>query len=96
MSDIKLNHANIDEAADALSQAGSGMHNQMEECLRAVQTAEHQLQGDLATAAHEFYAALAASDAAMTDDIIKGADVLRTMHGLLRDADIKGGQGIGQ
>ncbi|MFC8448887.1 hypothetical protein [Kitasatospora sp. NPDC057223] len=96
MSDIKLNHANIDEAADALTQASSGMHSRMEDCLRAVQTAEHQLQGDLATAAHEFYTALANSDAAMTDDIAKGAEVLRTMHGLLRDADAKGGQGIGQ
>ncbi len=96
MSDIMLNHASIDEAADALTQAGSGMHSQMEECLRAVQTAEQQLKGDLATAAHEFYTALANSDTAMTDDIIKGAEVLRTMHGLLRDADIKGGQGIGQ
>ncbi|MFJ2863343.1 hypothetical protein [Kitasatospora sp. NPDC087314] len=94
MASIELHHASIDEAADALTQAGSAMHSAMQDCLQAIQTAEHQLKGDLAAAAHSFYQVLAGQDAAMTDDITKGADVLRTMHGLLRDADRRGAAGI--
>ncbi|MER7753278.1 hypothetical protein [Kitasatospora sp. NPDC097643] len=95
MADIVLNHANIDEAADALTQAGRTMDDAMKDCERAVTTAEQQLQGDLAAAAHSFYLVLSGNDATMTDDLLKGADVLRTMHGLLRDADARAAQGVG-
>ncbi|MER6396557.1 hypothetical protein ABT263_10895 [Kitasatospora sp. NPDC001603] len=95
MAAILLNHANIDEAADALTQAGQGMHSAMDDCEAAIKTAEAQLSGDLATAAHTFYQALATQNGAMNNDIIQGADVLRTMHGLLRDADKRAAGGIG-
>ncbi|MFD4395785.1 MULTISPECIES: hypothetical protein [unclassified Kitasatospora] len=94
MADIRLNHANIDEAADALTQAGQGMRTAMDDCMAAIRTAESQLQGDLAAAAHAFYQVLAAQNSTMNDDIVQGADVLRTMHGLLRDADKQAGAGI--
>ncbi|MBV6699320.1 hypothetical protein [Kitasatospora aureofaciens] len=95
MASIVLNHANIDEAADALTQAGQGMHTAMDNCMTAIKTAESQLSGDLATAANAFYQALANQNGAMNDDITNGADVLRTMHGLLRDADKRAAAGIG-
>ncbi|MFD8756957.1 hypothetical protein ACFV0O_39175 [Kitasatospora sp. NPDC059577] len=95
MANIMLNHANIDEAADALTQAGQGMHTAMDNCMAAIKTAEAQLSGDLATAAHAFYQVLATQNGTMNDDIVKGAEVLRTMHGLLRDADKRAAAGIG-
>ncbi|MEU8926146.1 hypothetical protein AB0D10_35325 [Kitasatospora sp. NPDC048545] len=95
MANIMLNHANIDEAADALTQAGQGMHTAMDNCMAAIKTAEAQLSGDLATAANAFYQVLATQNGTMNDDIVKGAEVLRTMHGLLRDADKRAAAGIG-
>ncbi|MEU1506828.1 hypothetical protein [Kitasatospora sp. NPDC005748] len=95
MASILLNHANIDEAADALTQAGQGMHAAMDDCMAAIKAAEAQLSGDLATAANAFYQALADQNTAMNNDIIQGADVLRVMHGLLRDADKRAAGGVG-
>ncbi|RSS83747.1 hypothetical protein [Streptomyces sp. WAC06614] len=94
MADIALNHQNIDEAADALQQASNGMHDSMMECLQAVRAASAELSGQMQSAATEFFTALQTSDARMTDDISQGVQVLREMHGLLRDADIAGAQGF--
>ncbi|MGW3635122.1 hypothetical protein ACWD7F_34135 [Streptomyces sp. NPDC005122] len=87
MANIALNHANIHEAADALQQASASMRSSMDECLQAVASAQHQLQGDLADAAAAFYRILSTNDGQMTDDLNQGAHILRQMHGLLVDAD---------
>ncbi|MFE6054953.1 hypothetical protein ACFQ6N_29740 [Kitasatospora sp. NPDC056446] len=94
MANILLNHANIDDAADALDQAGQGMHTAMENCMTAIRTAQAELSGDLATAAAAFYQVLAGQDGSMTDDIKVGAGILREMHGLLRDADKRAAAGV--
>ncbi|GHH77210.1 hypothetical protein ACFXKJ_05565 [Kitasatospora indigofera] len=95
MANIALNHRNIDEAADALSQAGTRMHSSMDNCVAALRTAEAQLSGLLATAAADFRTTLTNNEKDMTDDITKAAGALREMHGLLRDADRRAGAGIG-
>ncbi|MER7765706.1 hypothetical protein [Kitasatospora sp. NPDC096140] len=92
---ITLNHANIDEAADALAAAGGAMHDAMENLRTALQSAEGQLQGQLATAARDFRLMLDAQESEMTNDISAAAGTLRTMHGLLRDADKRAAAGVG-
>ncbi|MFJ9608051.1 hypothetical protein ACIRS1_17080 [Kitasatospora sp. NPDC101176] len=94
-SDIALHHANIDEAADALQQASDGMHAAMKDCMTAIRTAQAQLSGDLATAADTFYNSLSDRDSDMVNEIKDGVGTLRLMHGLLRDADRRAGQGVG-
>ncbi|MEV7601196.1 WXG100 family type VII secretion target [Kitasatospora sp. NPDC089797] len=95
MADILLNHANIDDAADALTQASQAMHNATDDCRAAVTSLSAKLDGDLKGAADAFYTALSAHNDDMNKEISQGADVLRTMHGLLRDADKRGAAGIG-
>ncbi|MGH3373115.1 MAG: hypothetical protein ACRDP6_00100 [Actinoallomurus sp.] len=87
MANILLHHQNIDEAADALTQASSTMHQSMTDCMHAVRTASHELDGELQIAADHFYTTVQNADEGMTEDIKKGANILREMHGLLRDAD---------
>lgn len=94
MADILLHHQNIDEAADALTQASSTMHQSMTDCLQAVRTASQELSGELQTAADAFYTTVYNADEGMTDDINKGAHILREMHGLLRDADHRAAGGF--
>ncbi|MFD5462945.1 hypothetical protein ACFWIQ_08955 [Kitasatospora sp. NPDC127059] len=95
MGTIKLHHANIDEAADALEQAGQALHSAMTDFETAVQTAQNELQGDLATAAKTFQTTLTTQNKEMNTDIVQGAGILREMHGLLRAADAGGAAGIG-
>ncbi|WP_030246984.1 hypothetical protein [Streptomyces sp. NRRL S-350] len=92
---LLLNHANIDEAADALTASGSSMHDAMENLRAALQSAENQLQGQLATAASDFRKMLDLQESEMTNDITAAANTLRTMHGLLRDADANAAAGVG-
>ncbi|MFJ4191047.1 hypothetical protein [Kitasatospora sp. NPDC089509] len=95
MGTIKLHHANIDEAADALQQAGQGLQGAMTDFETAVTTAQHELLGDLAAAAQTFQTTLNTQNTAMNNDIVQGAGILREMHGLLRAADASGAAGIG-
>ncbi|GLY73791.1 hypothetical protein [Actinoallomurus iriomotensis] len=94
MGTIELHHQNIDEAADALTQASNTMHQSMDDCLHAVTTASADLVGDMQNAANDFYTAVQNADRAMTRDINRAADILREMHGLLRDADRNGAGGF--
>jgi hypothetical protein len=87
MSDIMLHHQNVDEAADALAMASNTMHESMTDCMQAVQAASLELEGDLQSAAQTFYQAVANADGKMSEDIANGSNILREMHGLLRDAD---------
>jgi hypothetical protein len=89
MSDIML-HQNIDEAADALAMASNTMHESMTDCMQAVQAASLELEGELQTAAQAFYGTVSDADLRMSEDINKGSNILREMHGLLRDADRSG------
>ncbi|MFJ8475695.1 hypothetical protein [Kitasatospora sp. NPDC094011] len=95
MADILLNHASIDDAADALTQASASMHTAMDDCKSAITTLSAKLDGDLKQAADALYAALATRNEDMNTEIKAGAGVLREMHGLLRDADKRGAAGIG-
>ena len=94
MADINLNHAPIDQAADELTQAGTQMQQAMDDCLQALNTAMQQLQGDTANATEAFRTALSGNEAAMADDISKGADILRSMHDTLRTADSRAAASI--
>ncbi|MGF1429407.1 hypothetical protein [Kitasatospora sp. LaBMicrA B282] len=87
MADISLNHTPIDNAKDELIQASNAMHAAMEECIQAVQACQQVLEGDLATAAGNFFTQLANADGQMTDDINQAASTLGDMHELLRRAD---------
>ena len=95
MNDIKLNHANIDEAADALTQAAGELHIAVDDCERVVQAAQAELRGELKNAAADFYLQLSTLDGDMASELRAAAAILHEMHGLLRDADVRAGHMMG-
>ncbi|MFD7450588.1 hypothetical protein [Kitasatospora sp. NPDC059827] len=95
MANILLNHANIDQAADDMEQASRAMAEAMTNCMAAIKSNQEHLSGSLAQAADAFNAVLSANNADMNTEIAAGVEALRTMHGLLRDADRRAAGGIG-
>ncbi|MFG2910192.1 hypothetical protein ACGF13_34710 [Kitasatospora sp. NPDC048286] len=95
MANILLNHANIDQAADDMEMASRAMAEAMTNCMTAIKNNQEHLSGSLAQAADAFNAVLSANNADMNTEIAAGVEALRTMHGLLRDADKRAAAGIG-
>ncbi|MBP0452903.1 hypothetical protein J5Y04_25650 [Kitasatospora sp. RG8] len=94
-SGIRLQHANIDDAADDLVAAGNTMQSEMESFRDALRKDQANLSGELATAAKNFADHLDALDTVMSGQVTDAANKLREMHGLLRDADRRGAAGVG-
>ncbi|MFF2040310.1 hypothetical protein ACFVVX_07790 [Kitasatospora sp. NPDC058170] len=94
-SGIRLNHANIDDAADDLQAAGLKMQSEMESFRDAIRAEQTKLSGELATAAKTFADKLDALDTVMSGQVNEAANKLREMHGLLRDADYRAAAATG-
>ncbi|WP_431676439.1 hypothetical protein [Kitasatospora sp. KL5] len=94
MADIKLNHANIDQAADDLERSSRDLHSAVDDCMTLVRNAQQDLQGDLKNAAADFHLQLSTLDGDMTRELNAAVAALREMHGLLRDADVRAGRTI--
>ncbi|MFG3053087.1 hypothetical protein ACGFZP_19340 [Kitasatospora sp. NPDC048239] len=94
-SGIRLNHANIDDAADDLQSAGAKMQTEMESFRDSLRTEQLKLSGELAAAAKSFADNLDNLDTLMSGQVTEAANKLREMHGLLRDADRRAAAGTG-
>jgi hypothetical protein len=91
---LMLNHANIDLAVEDLYAQSNKMFQALNECEQAVGALLNAQEGAIKDAAQGFINVVNAQNQEMVNDIGQAAVALETMHGLIRDADIKGGQGM--